>query len=140
MATLKVRRTDVWAASIPDRPGGLAGKLEALAKAGANLESVVARRTPERKGRGVVFVTPITGAQLRAAKKAGFKKLPQMHSVRIEGADRKGVGAKMTAALAKAGINLRGLSAAAMGGRFVTFLSCDTAAAANKAVRVLKRL
>lgn len=138
---LKVTRTDVLAAAIADRPGGLAGKLAALSKAGANLESVVARRSPERKGKGVVFVTPITGsAKLRAAKKAGFKKLPKMHSVRIEGNDSRGVGAKITGALAKAGINLRGLSASGQRGRFVAYLSCDSAATANKAVRVLRSL
>ena len=35
---LKVSRTDVWAATIDDRPGGLADKLDALAAAGANLK------------------------------------------------------------------------------------------------------
>ena len=138
---LKVTRTDVLAATIQDRPGGLAAKLAALSKAGANLESVVARRSPDRPGKGVVFVTPIKGpAKLRAARKAGFKKLPKMHSVRIEGPDRKGVGARITTALAKAGINLRGLSAAAINKRFVAYLSCDTAAGAAKAVRILKQL
>ena len=41
---LQVARTKVWAASMQDRPGGLAEKLEPLAKAGANLEFVIARR------------------------------------------------------------------------------------------------
>jgi predicted amino acid-binding ACT domain protein len=63
-----------------------------------------------------------------------------MHSIRIEGSDRAGAVAKLTEALAAAGVNLRGLSAAAMAGRFVTFLSCDTAAGAAKALRVLKNL
>ena len=57
---LKVNRSDVWAATIEDKPGGLANKLEALAKVGANLEFVLARRTPERgPGQGVVFLTPL---------------------------------------------------------------------------------
>ena len=138
---LKVTRVDVWAASIEDRPGGLARKLEALAKARANLEFIISRRAPNHPGRGVVFVTPLTSkAQVSAAKKAGFKKSGALHSVRIEGADRPGIGAKMTRALASAGINLRGLSAAAIGNRFVTHLALDTSAAATKAVSVLKRL
>jgi hypothetical protein len=137
---LKVSRTTVLAATIEDRPGGLAEKLAALSKAGVNLESVVARRSPDRPGEGVVFVAPSSQAKLRAAQRAGFKKLPNMHSVRIEGPDRKGMGAKITGALAAAGINLRGLSAAAQGGRFVCYLSCDSAADANKALRVLRAL
>ncbi|MGH7774989.1 MAG: amino acid-binding protein, partial [Candidatus Binatia bacterium] len=63
-----VRKVDVWVAEIDDRPGGLAEKLEALVKAGANFEFVISRRAPEKPGKGVVFLTPIRGtAQKRAA-------------------------------------------------------------------------
>jgi hypothetical protein len=46
---------------------------------------------------------------------------------------------KMTAALADANINLRGLSAAALGRRAVTYLAFDNAADADQAIRVLKK-
>jgi hypothetical protein len=132
---------DTWAASIEDKPGGLAVKLAALAEAGGNLEFVVARRAPDKPGTGVVFVTPIKGAtQIRAARKAGFAKTKSLHTVRVEGPDRKGQGAKMTTALAAAGINLRGLSAAAIGRKFVAYIAVDTAATATKAAGVLKKL
>jgi len=137
----RVTRVDVWAATIKDRPGGLAGKLAALAEAGANLEFVIARRAPEKPGTGVVFVTPIKGAaQLRAAKLAGFVKSKSLHSVRVEGPDKPGLGAKLAEALAKAGINLRGLSAAALGKRFICHLAFQTTGDAAKAMRVLKKL
>jgi hypothetical protein len=45
----------------------------------------------------------------------------------------------MTQALAEAGINLRGLSAAALGRQFVAHLAFDGAADAIKAARILKR-
>jgi hypothetical protein len=138
---LEVTRADVWAASIEDRVGGLAEKLAALAEAGAQLEFVVARRASERPGTGVVFLTPLKGAaQIRAAKKAGFEKTKSLHSLRVEGPDRPGLGAKMTQALAQAGINLRGLSAAAIGPRCVVHMALDSTADAAKASRVLKRL
>jgi hypothetical protein len=138
---LKVSRTDVWAAAIEDRPGGLADKLAALADAGANLEFIIARRTPERGGKGVVFVTPVKGAkQVKAAKAAGFKKTDRLHSLRLDGADRRGVGARITRALAEAGVNLRGLSAAAIGRNFVTHLALDTAREAAQAAGVLKKI
>jgi hypothetical protein len=131
----------VWAGSIEDRPGGLAGKLAALAEAGAQLEFVIARRAPQKPGTGVVFLTPLTGAaQIRAAKKAGLEKTKRLHSLRVEGPDQPGLGAKMTQALAQAGINLRGLSAAAIGRRCVVHLALDSAADAAKAARLLKRL
>jgi hypothetical protein len=50
------------------------------------------------------------------------------------------MGAKLTEALAKAGVNLRGLSAAAIGKRHVTHLALDTVKDAAKAAAVLKKL
>jgi hypothetical protein len=42
-----VKKVDVWAGEIADRPGGLASTLAALSSAGANIEFVVARRAAE---------------------------------------------------------------------------------------------
>ena len=138
---LKVSRVDVWAATIKDRPGGLAEKLSSLSKAKANLEFLIARRAPERRGEGVVFLTPVKGgAQAKAARAAGFVKTDGLQSLRIEGRDQPGLGAKLTQKLAAARLNLRGLSAAAMGNRFVGYLAFDTAAAAKKAAKVLKEM
>ena len=138
---LNVTRVDVWAANIQDRPGGLAEKLAALAEAGAQIEFVIARRAPDKPSKGVVFLTPLKGAaQIRAARKAGFEKSKSLHSVRIEGPDKPGLGARMTQTLAEAGINLRGLSAAAIGKRCVVHLALDGSADATKAARILKRL
>ena len=138
---LSVTRTDVWAVSIEDRPGGLADKLGALADAGANLEFLIARRTPEKSGEGVAFVTAIKGAkQVKAAAAAGFHKTESLHSIRVEGSDKAGMGARITQALADGGVNLRGLSAAALGKKFVTYLALDRAADAAKAAAILKKL
>jgi hypothetical protein len=136
-----VSRTDVWAATIEDRPGGLADKLAALAEAGANLEFIISRRTPERAGQGVVFVTPIKGTkQVKAAQAAGFQKTKKLHSVRVEGPDKPGLGARMSRVLAETGLNLRGLSAAAFGRKFVAHLALDTPEDAAKVVGVVRKL
>jgi hypothetical protein len=138
---MTVSRVDVWAASLKDKPGSLAAKLAALADAGANLAFVVARRQAEKPGTGVVFVTPLSGRkQLAAAKKAKFRKTKSLRSVKAEAPDKPGVGAKMTQALAEAGINLRGVSAAAIGRRCVFYFAFDKADDATKAARVLRRL
>lgn len=137
---LKATKADVWAVSLEDRPGGAAEKLEALAKAGANLEMMLARRTDE-PGKGVMFVTPLKGAKAaKAAKDAGMGKPQNIYSVRIEGGDRPGTGAKIARALAEAGISFRGMSAVAIGRKFVSYIACDSAADQAKAVSVLKKL
>jgi hypothetical protein len=135
-----VKKVDVWSGEIEDRPGGLGEKLTALSEAGANLEFLVSRRAPDKPGTGVVFVTPVKGGrQKSAAQRAGLETTDSLHSVRVEGPDRAGLGMKMTRALADAGINLRGVSAAALGRRSVTYFAFDSAGDADTAMRVLKR-
>ncbi len=136
----KVERVDTWAARLEDKPGSLAGKLNALADGGVSLEFVIARRAPDKPGTGVVFVASIKGAGTRAARKAGFQKTGSLHTVRIEGPDKRGQGAKVTQALAEEGLNLRGLSAAAIGAKFVAYIAVDSATEAAKAMRALRKV
>jgi hypothetical protein len=138
---LKVQKVDTWSAALEDQPGGLAAKLDALARAGVSLEFVIGRRAPDKPGQGVIFVTPISGAAgIRAAKAQGFVKTESLHTVRIEGPDKKGAGAAITQALADKGLNLRGLSAAAVSKKFIAHLALDSAADAAKAIRALRAL
>jgi hypothetical protein len=136
---LKVSKADVWAVTIDDRPGGAAQKLEALSQAGANLEMVLARRTEQ--GQGVMFVTPLKGKKaVAAAQAAGMGQPGSIHSVRIEGGDKPGLGSKIARALGDAGVNFRGMSAIAMGKKFVSFIACDSAEDQARAIAALKKL
>jgi predicted amino acid-binding ACT domain protein len=138
---IKASRNDVWMAVIDDRAGGAADKLEALAKAGADLEVVFARRTPEHPGQGVLFAGPIEGAKVtRAAQEAGFKRSDTIHGVRVEGSDKAGLGARIARSLADAGISFRGMQACVVGKNFLNFIACDSAEDAAKAVKVLRKL
>jgi hypothetical protein len=135
-----ISKVDVWAAEMQDRPGGLAGKLRPLADAGASLEFVIARRQPDKPGMSVVFVAPLKGAAAtRAAGQAGFTKADGLHTLRIEGPDRPGLGADMSEAVGDAGINMRGVSAAALGRRSIAYLAFETPEDAKHAQGVLKK-
>ena len=139
--TLKVRKAEVWSATVDDRAGGAADKLEPLSKAGANFEFVLSRRTAEQPGTGVMFVAPVKGVKVvQAAQAAGFGKSMTMHSVRIEGTDNPGMTAKVARSLASAGISFRGLCAIAIGRKFVNYLALDSADDAAKAASLLRRL
>lgn len=130
---------DVYAGSIRDRAGGVAEKMSALSDAGANLEFVIARRA--EKGKGVMFCAPLNGAkQRRAAKKAGLTKSDSLRSLRVAGPDKAGLGVKTTAALADAGINLRGVSGAALGRKAVLYFAFDNRKDADQARRILRKL
>jgi hypothetical protein len=137
---LNVERVDVWAATIEDKPGGLAKVLNALRDAGADLQFVVARRTPEASGKGIVFVAPLQGdTEIRAATQVGFSVTPSLHSVRVVGLDQPGIIAQLTQMLADGGINLRGVSAAVLGTQFIAYLAVDSLDDAENAIDILQR-
>jgi hypothetical protein len=133
-----VERVDIWAATIQDSPGGLAEVLTTLRNAGADLQSIIARRAPEEPGKGVVFVTPLQGdREIRAAAQVGFNVTHSLHSVRVMGPDRPGIAAELAQELADAGINLRGFSASVIGTQFVAYVAVDSLDDATKAVEIL---
>jgi len=137
---LTVERVNVWAASIRDESGGLAQLLTGLREAGADLDFIIARRAAEKPGTGVVFVTPLRGdREVAAAADLGFNVTNSVHSVRVEGENKPGVTAELTQKLAAARINLRGLSVAVIGARFIIYIGLDNAADAVKAVNILQQ-
>ena len=137
---VEVSKIDVWSGEVADRAGGLADKIEAVAEAGANLEFVITRPAPNQPGTSLVFMAPLRGpAQARAAKAAGLAKAPNVFTLRLEGPNQPGLGAKITRTVADAGINMRGLSGTALGRRCAVYLAFDNNADANKAHRILKQ-
>lgn len=133
-----IAKIDIWVGELPDRPRALQAKLEVLAGAGANLEFVIARRGG--RGKAVVFMAPIKGAaQIRAAEDACLKKAESMYALRIEGPNQAGLGERITRALADAGLNLHGVSAAAIGGRSVTYVRFASTEALRAARQALHR-
>lgn len=137
---ISVERVDVWAASISDKPGGLASVLSGLRDVGADLDFIVARRAPDKPGTGVVFVAPLRGDKvIEAATNLGFDLTNSLHSLRVEGTNKAGRAAELTGKLSQAGINLRGLSAATTGEKFIMYLAVDSEADADKAAKILRQ-
>ena len=137
---LNVKRVDVWVANNKDKPGGLAKILTELREVGADLEFILARRAPEEPDTGVVFLTPLrSDAEIAAASMLGFNLESSVQSVRIEGDNEPGIAALITEKIAAEGINLRGLSAAVMGARFIIYIGLDSATDAIKVVNILQQ-
>ena len=131
---------EVWVAGVEDKPGALGNKLAALADAGADLGFIIARRSPEKPGTGVVFVTPLRGdKEIEAAVEEGFSVSSHLHSLRVEGRNEPGIASKVAQRVGKAGLNLRGFSGAVIGTQFVLHLAFDTAEATHKAIAVLQQ-
>jgi hypothetical protein len=138
---LKVSKAEIWVTTLEDRAGAAADKLEPLTRAGADFEFVFARRTPEQPGRGLCMVAPVKGKKVEAAAAAaGFARAPDIAALRVEGGNKAGNAERMTRALANSGISFRGLSAAAIGSRFVAHVAFDSAADAERAAKVLRKV
>ena len=136
---LILEHVDVWAASIQDKPGGLAEVLGALRDVGADLQFIIARRAPDKSGTGVLFVTPLQDdREIAAAAQVGFNVTHTLHSIRIVGRDRPGIAAEVAQKLADTGINLRGFSASAIGSQFVAYVAVDSQQDSDRVVEALK--
>ncbi|MEO8411173.1 MAG: ACT domain-containing protein [Propionivibrio sp.] len=134
-----VGHVDVWAATIEDKRGALAGVLSALHEVGANLQSIISRRAPDDPGKGVVFVSPLQGdTEIAAASMAGFNVTRTLHSVRVMGRDRPGIAAELVEKLADGGINLRGFSASVIGTQFIAYVAVDSLDDAKQAIAILE--
>ncbi len=136
---LIVERQEIWVASLRDTPGGLAEKLLALRDAGADLDFVIARRSPDQPGAGVVFVTPLrTDSEIAAAAEEGFNISRSLWALRIDCPNRPGIAAEMTQRLADEGISLRGFSAAVSGARVIVNLSVDSLSTRDRVKQILE--
>ena len=137
----KLDRVHLWSGDVPDKPGGVAGKLSLLAQAGANLEFILTRRSPDKPGTGVLCVAPLTGPmQLRAAKAAGLAETHDPVLLRVEGDNQAGLAHKVTQQWALAGITLQGLTMCVLGDKFVGYAAFDNVTDSNRAAAILSDL
>lgn len=137
----KVSKVVVWAAEIEDQPGGVSDKLLALSQAGANIQFVLGRRQPDRPGKGVLFLSPVSGRkQEEAARLAGFSVTSDLIALRVEGPNKKGLGQKMAGSLASAGINIRAFVATVIGSKFAAYFAFDNPMDAERGMKELRRV
>lgn len=138
--TLTVEKVEIWAAELRDHVGGLASRLQPLADSGVDLAFLIARRQPDKPGSGIVYLGGIEGAkQTKAATAAGFTKAAEMGCLRIEAPNKPGAAAQLIGKVGAAGINLRGVSASAVGKKCVLLLSFDSLADRDQALKLLKK-
>jgi hypothetical protein len=134
----KLDRVHVWAAEVPDKPGGVAAKLSALAQADANLEFLFTQRLADKPGVGILYVAQVTGpSQVRAARAAGMAEVHDPVVLRVEGDNEAGLAHRLTQQWALAGISMQGLTMSVIGDKFVGYAAFDTTADANRAAAIL---
>jgi hypothetical protein len=139
--SFKWDRVHVWSCETVDQPGATASKLSFLAQAGANLEFIYTKRTPDKPGAGILYVAPITGpVQQRAAKAAGMSESDDPIVRRIEGDNEAGLAHRLTQQWEMAGISLQGMTLCVLGSKFVGYVCFDATSDANRAAQILADL
>lgn len=135
---MKITQTEILAAEVNDEPGGLALSLQALADFGANLDCVLARRRSGASGKGVVFVSAPNRKNLHETPdQAGFQSIQRIPTLKIEGTDRRGLGAEIAKIVGDQGVSMRGLTANTVGHKFSCFIGFDTTEDLKKAEAAL---
>ncbi|MEW6249635.1 MAG: hypothetical protein AB1716_03230 [Planctomycetota bacterium] len=133
----EITTTDVWAGHVAETPGALADKLEAIQRAGGNLEFAIVRPCASvTSGNSLMFVAPVTGErQAQAALEVGLSR--GLHALRVAIPDRPGLIAEVTRTLGDAGIAISGLWAAVLRGHAVLYLMLESGAETRRAAKVL---
>jgi hypothetical protein len=113
-----VRRVEYWYATVPDEPGEGDRVLSALRERRVNLLSILA--FPVEGGRSQIDLVPESPESLReAAQQAGIALSEAKRAFLIQGDDRVGAVADVTARLAEADVNVTALAATGAGaGRY----------------------
>jgi predicted amino acid-binding ACT domain protein len=142
---LTVSKAQLWAIHGADRCGLLADALEPLAAAGAELRVAMTwcHDRPREggndvHGRASVEIYPVAGRKAQAAARAAGFVPSATPCLFVEGADRPGLGADVSRAIASVGVSMTFLVAQSAGRRFsaaIGFRSSTDAAIAAKALR-----
>ena len=136
---VKVKRIRLWRKELENKAGTLAGTLEPLAKAGADLQVVMGYRYPGEHAKAAVELYPIANKKAtQAALDAGLAA-STIHALHVEGDNRSGLGHSISQAIAEAGVNLDFLVAQVTGRKYSAVIGFENEADAEKATALIKK-
>ena len=134
-----VKRITLWRKELENRAGTLAGTLEPLAKAGADLRIVMGYRIPNEHTKAAVELYPIANKKTTQAAQGAGLAASQIPVLWVEGNNRPGLGHSISHALAEAGVNLDFLVAQVVGRKYSAVIGFENEADAAKATALIKK-
>ena len=134
-----VKKITLWRKEVDNQTGILAGTLEPLARAGADLHVIMGYRYPGNEAKAVIELHPLAGKKVTSAAQQVGLAASSIPTLLVEGYNNPGLAHKIAQAVAEAGVNLRFLVAQVLGRRFVATLGFETEADAKKAVSLIKK-
>jgi len=135
---VKVKRITLWRKELENRAGTLAGTLEPLAKAGADLQIVMGYRYPVEGAKAAVELYPIANKKATAAAQGAGLMPSTIAALLVEGDNRAGIGNRISQAIAEAGINLDFLVAQVIGRKYAAVIGFENEADADRATALIK--
>src|ERR1700757_82155 len=136
---VKVKRITLWRKELENRAGTLAGTLEPLANAGADLQVVMGYRYPGDSMKAAVELYPIGNKKATQAAMGAGLAASTIPALMVEGDNRAGLGHRMTQAIAEAGVNLDFLVAQVIGRKYSAVVGFQNDADADKASALIKK-
>jgi hypothetical protein len=134
-----VKSIALWRREIENKPAVLAGVLEPLANARADLQVVMGYRYPGNTAMAALELYPVTGKKSAdAAKTAGLAAAP-IPTLLVQGDNKPGLGYSISKAIADAGINMDFLVAQVIGRKYSAVIGFENETDARKASTLIKR-
>jgi|SRR5271166_1142233 len=136
---VKVKRITLWRKELENRAGTLAGTLEPLAKAGADLQIVMGYRYPGDGAKAAVELYPIGNKKATQAAQGAGLMPSTIPALLVEGDNRAALGHGISKAIAEAGVNLDFLVAQVIGRKYAAVIGFENEADADNAATLIKK-
>lgn len=136
---ITVKRIVLWRGKVDDQAGALAGVLEPLARAGADLQLLMGYREHGGKTTAVVEVYPVSAAKAKTAAQRAGLAASEVATLLVTGTNKPGLGAALARALGDAGISILFLVVLVSGRRFSAIFGFDTEGDAARATAFIKK-
>jgi hypothetical protein len=137
---IKVKPITLWRRELENRPGALAASLEPLARAGADLQVLMAYRQPGAEDRAALELYPVSGKKAQAAAGSAGLAASSIPTLLVEGDNKAGTGEAIARSIADAGININFLVALVSGRKYSSVFGFETEADAKKAAALIRKM
>ena len=134
-----MKKIVLWRKEVDNQAGVLAGTLQPLATAGADLQVLMGYRYPGNETKAVIELHPVAGKKLSSAAQQAGLATSSIPTLLIEGDNKPGLAHQIAQPLADAGINLSFLVAHVIGKRYAATIGFETEADVGKAASLLKK-
>lgn len=134
-----VKRITLWRKELENKPGTLAGTLEPLAKAGADLQVLMGYRFPGEGAKAAVELYPIGSKKVTQAAQASGLTPSTIPALLVQGDNKAGMGHGISQAIAEAGVNLDFLVAQVIGRKYSAVIGFENEADAVKVTPLIKK-